>query len=75
MDAKEGAFKALDAVRQPRVLRNLSASQAGAEADLKTLEAKLSDKVEVTARSIARRGACLQSALDEIADGGSAFPC
>jgi len=56
----------LDAVGG-RVLGQLAASQAAADADLKTLEAHAADKVEVSARQLQAAAAAFQKALDEIA--------
>jgi ribonucleoside-diphosphate reductase alpha chain len=65
MDAKKEAT-ALDVAGQ-RVLSQLAAGQPAAEADLKTLEAKLSEKLEVTAKSVVSAASVFQRALDEIA--------
>ncbi len=65
MDAKKEP-SALDAVSS-RVFTQLSASQLVAEADLKALEAKPSEKVEVTAKQVAAAAAAYQKALDDVA--------
>jgi ribonucleoside-diphosphate reductase alpha chain len=65
----------LDAKREPsavevagaRVLEQLAAGRAAAETDLKTLEARISDKIEVTAKQVVAAAAAFQSSLDEIA--------
>jgi len=64
MDAKKEAT-ALDLAGQ-RVLSQLAAGQPAAEADLKTLEAKISEKLEVTAKSVVSAASVFQRALDEI---------
>jgi ribonucleoside-diphosphate reductase alpha chain len=65
MDAKKDA-SGLDVAGQ-RVLMQLAAGQPAAEADLKTLEARISDKLEVTAKSVVSAAGAFQRALDEIA--------
>ena len=65
MDAKKEP-SALDAVGS-RLLGNLAASQAAAEADVKLLEAHSADKVEVSARQLLATVQAFQKALDEIA--------
>ena len=50
-----------------RVLANLSAGQQPAEADLKALEAKIGEKLEVTAKQVIAATAAFQHALEEIA--------
>ncbi|MDE3162394.1 MAG: vitamin B12-dependent ribonucleotide reductase, partial [Acidobacteriota bacterium] len=65
----------LDAKREPsavdvagiRVLEQLAAGRAAAETDLKTLEARISDKIEVTAKQVVAAALAFQSSLDEIA--------
>jgi len=61
---------ALDGVAA-RVLAGISAGQAVVEADLKTLEAKSAEKVEVTAKQMAAAAHAFQKALDEIAQADS----
>ncbi len=65
MDAKKEPSE-LDTVGG-RLLSHLAASQPGAEADLKTLEAHAGDKVEVSARQLAAAAQAFQKALEEIA--------
>ncbi|MGA2535171.1 MAG: vitamin B12-dependent ribonucleotide reductase [Terracidiphilus sp.] len=65
MDAKKEP-SALDAVGT-RVLANLSAGQLASEADLKALEAKIGEKLEVTAKQVIAAAAAFQTTLDEIA--------
>ena len=57
---------ALDSAGQ-RVMAQLAAGKPAAEADLKTLEAKISEKLEVTAKSVVAASTAFQRALDEIA--------
>ena len=64
----------LDAKREPsaldaagaRVMSQLAAGQPAAEADLKTLEAKISEKLEVTAKQVIASAALFQRAMEEI---------
>jgi ribonucleoside-diphosphate reductase alpha chain len=49
------------------VLAHLAKGQLAAEADLKALEAKVGDKLEVTAKQVIAAAASFQHALDEIA--------
>ena len=65
MDAKKEP-SALDAVGS-RVLGHLSASQPAAEADLKTLEAHGSEKLEVSAKQLLAVSQAFQKAIEEIA--------
>ncbi len=65
MDAKKEP-SALDAIGS-RLLGNLAASQAVAEADVKLLEAHGADKVEVSAKQLLATVQAFQKALDEIA--------
>jgi ribonucleoside-diphosphate reductase alpha chain len=65
MDAKKEP-SALDAVGS-RVMTQLAAGQPAAEADVKALEAKSADKVEVTAKQVVAAATAFQQALDEIA--------
>jgi ribonucleoside-diphosphate reductase alpha chain len=65
MDTKKEP-SALDAVSS-RVLAQLAASQPAVDADLKALEAKPSEKVELTAKQVAAAAAAYQKALDEVA--------
>ena len=65
----------MDAKREPsplnaagsRVLANLAAGQSAAEADVKALEAKIGEKLEITAKQVIAAAASFQKALDEIA--------
>ena len=65
----------MDAKREPspldaaasRVLAHLAKGQLAAEADLKSLDAKVGDKIEVTAKQVIAAAASFQHALDEIA--------
>jgi ribonucleoside-diphosphate reductase alpha chain len=66
MDEKKRDPSALDAAAS-RVLAHLSAGHAGAEADVKALEAKIGEKLEVTAMQVIAAAASFQRALDEIA--------
>jgi ribonucleoside-diphosphate reductase alpha chain len=65
MDVKKEP-SALDAVGT-RVMANLGAGQLAAEADLKALEAKIGEKLEVTAKQVIAAAATFQNALEEIA--------
>jgi len=65
MDAKKEP-SALDAVGA-RVLAQLAANQPVAEADFKVLEAKIGEKLEVTAKHVIAAAAAFQYALDQIA--------
>jgi ribonucleoside-diphosphate reductase alpha chain len=64
----------LDAKREPsaldaagaRVMSQLAAGQPAAEADLKTLEAKITEKLEVTAKQVIASAALFQRAMEEI---------
>jgi ribonucleoside-diphosphate reductase alpha chain len=69
MDAKKEP-SAVEAAGQ-RVMAQLAAGQPAAEADLKTLEAKISEKLEVTAKSVVAASNVFQYALDEIAKATS----
>ena len=65
----------LDARREPsvldaagaRVLAQLAAGQAAADSDVKALEAKAGEKLEVTAKSVIAAATAFQRALEEIA--------
>jgi ribonucleoside-diphosphate reductase alpha chain len=65
LDAKKEP-SALDAVGS-RVLAQLAAAQMPSEADVKALEAKVSEKLEVSARQVVAAATAFQYALDEIA--------
>jgi len=66
IDEKKKEPSPLDAVGS-HVLGTLSASQAAADADLKTLETHAADKVEVSAKQLLAAAQAFQKALDEIA--------
>ena len=65
MDAKKEP-SALDAAAT-RLLANLAASQAAVDADLKALEAKPGEKVEVSAKQLAQVAEALKKAQDDVA--------
>ena len=65
MDTKKEP-SALDAVGT-RVLASLAAHQPAAEADLKSLEAKIGEKLEVTAKQVIAAAEAFQKNLEEIA--------
>ena len=65
MDAKREP-SALDAVGT-RVLASLAAHQPASEADLKALEAKIGEKLEVTAKQVIAAAEAFQKNLEEIA--------
>jgi ribonucleoside-diphosphate reductase alpha chain len=65
MDAKKEP-SALDAAGT-RVLAQLAAGHKAAEADVKALEAKISDKLEVTAKQVIAAASAFQKSLDELA--------
>src|SRR5580704_10985902 len=69
MDAKKEP-SAAEAAGQ-RVMAQLAAGQPATEADLKTLEAKISEKLEVTAKSVVAASTAFQRALEEIAKATS----
>ena len=50
-----------------RVLTQMAAGQAAADADVKALEAKIGEKLEVTAKQVIAAAAAFQKAMDEIA--------
>ena len=62
---------ALDAIGE-RVLTQMAAGKIAAEADLKALEAKPAEKVEVSAKQISAAVAAFQNALDQIARAAKA---
>ena len=70
MDAKKEP-SALDAIGS-RVLAQVTAGQAPAEADMKALEAKIGEKLEVTAKQVISAAASFQKSLDEITKAASA---
>ncbi|HUB29378.1 MAG TPA: vitamin B12-dependent ribonucleotide reductase [Terracidiphilus sp.] len=65
----------LDAKREPsaidaagsRILSQLASGQPAAESDVKTLEAKISEKLEVTAKQVLASASAFQKAIEEIA--------
>jgi ribonucleoside-diphosphate reductase alpha chain len=65
MDAKREP-SALDAAGS-RILAHLALNQPAAVADVNTLEARIGEKVEVTAKQVIAAAAAFQIALDEIA--------
>src|SRR6202035_2895247 len=65
MDAKKEP-SALDAIGT-RVLASMAAGQPAADADMKALEAKISDKLEVTAKQMIAAAGAFGKAMDEIA--------
>ncbi len=65
MDTKHEP-SALD-VAGSRVLAQLAAGQTAAEADVKALEARISDKLEVSSKEVIAAAASFQKTLDEIA--------
>jgi ribonucleoside-diphosphate reductase alpha chain len=69
MDAKKEP-SALDAIGS-RVLAHVAAGQAPADADIKALEAKIGEKLEVTAKQIVSAAASFEKALDDIAKAAS----
>jgi ribonucleoside-diphosphate reductase alpha chain len=65
MDAKKEP-SALDAIGM-RMLASMAAGQPAAEADVKALESKISDKLEVTAKQMIAAAGAFGTAMDEIA--------
>jgi ribonucleoside-diphosphate reductase alpha chain len=65
MDAKREP-SALDAAGS-RILAQLAAGQFAAEGDVKTLEAKIGERLEVTAKQVIAAAAAFQKAMEEIA--------
>ncbi len=70
MDAKREP-SALDAAGS-RVLAQLAAGCAASEADVKALEAKISEKLEVTTKQVIAAAASFQKAVEEIAKAAAA---
>jgi ribonucleoside-diphosphate reductase alpha chain len=66
MDEKKKEPSALDAVGS-RVLATLGAGQQPADADVKALETKIGEKLEVSAKQVIAAAAAFQNALEEIA--------
>ena len=71
MDAKKEP-SALDLVGS-RVLTQMAAGRAPADADVRVLEAKIGEKLEVTAKQVVSAAAAFQKTMDEIAKA-SAVP-
>jgi ribonucleoside-diphosphate reductase alpha chain len=70
MDAKKEP-SALDAIGS-RVLAQVTAGQAPAEADMKALEAKIGEKLEITAKQVISAAESFQKSLEEITRAASA---
>jgi len=66
MDEKKREPSALDAAAS-RVLAQISAGHAGSEVDVKALEAKIGEKLEISAKQVIAAAAAFQHVLDEIA--------
>jgi ribonucleoside-diphosphate reductase alpha chain len=70
----------LDSKREPsafdaaasRVLAQIAAGHAAADADVKTLESKISEKLEVTAKQVVSAAAAFQRALEDLAKAAAA---
>jgi len=70
----------LDAKREPsaldaagsRILAQLAAGYAAADADLKTLEAKIGDKLEVSSKQMVAAAVAFQKSLEEMAKAAAA---
>ncbi len=69
MDAKKEP-SALDVVGA-RMLSQMAAGQSPAEADLKALEAKIGERLEITARQVVTAAAAFQKTLDDLAKANS----
>ena len=69
MDAKKEP-SALDLVGN-RVLTQMAAGRAPADADVKVLEAKIGEKLEVTAKQVVAAAGAFQKTMDEIAKAAS----
>jgi ribonucleoside-diphosphate reductase alpha chain len=69
-DAKESPIEALSQAAD-RVLASLVQGKPSAETDIKTLEAKVSEKLEVTSRSILAAANAFSGALEAIANAGA----
>jgi ribonucleoside-diphosphate reductase alpha chain len=65
-DAKKSELSALDAAGA-RVLASLAAGAEAAEADVKTLEAKITDKLEVSAKQVFAAAQAFEKTLESIA--------
>jgi ribonucleoside-diphosphate reductase alpha chain len=66
MDEKKKEPSPLDAAGS-RILAQLAIGHAAADADLKALEAKIGEKLEITAKSVLTAAAAFQKSLEEIA--------
>jgi ribonucleoside-diphosphate reductase alpha chain len=66
MDEKKREPSALDAAAS-RVLAQISSGHAGSEADVKALEAKIGEKLEISAKQVIAAAAAFQHVLEEIA--------
>jgi ribonucleoside-diphosphate reductase alpha chain len=66
IEEKKKEPSALDAAGT-RVLAQLSLGQAAAEADVRALEAKVGEKLEISAKSVVAAAAAFQKSLEEIA--------
>ena len=66
MDEKKKEPSALDAAGS-RVFANIVAGHAPAEGDVKALEAKIGEKLEVSAKQVVTTAAAFQNALEQIA--------
>jgi len=69
MDAKKEP-SALDALGA-RVLANLGAGQMAADADVRALEAKIGEKLEISAKQVIAAAAGFQNALEELASAAA----
>jgi ribonucleoside-diphosphate reductase alpha chain len=69
MEGKKEA-SAFDVAGQ-RVMAQLASGHAAVEGDLKTLEAKISEKLEVTAKQVVAAASTFQRAMDEIGKNAS----
>jgi ribonucleoside-diphosphate reductase alpha chain len=66
MDEKKREPSPLD-IAASRVLSNIAANQSASEADLKSLEAKIGEKLEVTAKQVIAAAAAFETSLQAIA--------
>jgi ribonucleoside-diphosphate reductase alpha chain len=72
-DAKKAEPSALD-MAGLRVLAALSAGSEAAEADLKTLEAKISDKLEVSAKQVVAAAQSFQATMEALGKAAAVKP-
>jgi len=70
MDEKKKEPSALDTLGA-RVLANLGAGQMAADADVRALEAKIGEKLEISARQVIAAAAGFQNALEELASAAA----